>query len=90
MRKQDAIDRIKAGHPLICEHDEDGAAKYLVAGGGYRPQNSTRYHSQASARPTEGCSIRRSRAPDMAASMTYSPPSPMLGYPMSMENWPDE
>lgn len=40
MRKIDAINRIKAGHPLICEHDEDGAAKYLVAGGGIGPKTA--------------------------------------------------
>lgn len=37
MRKADAIQKIRAGHPLICEHDEEGAVKYAVAGGGALP-----------------------------------------------------
>ena len=38
MRKADAIQKIRAGHPLICEHDDEGAVKYAVAGGGIAPK----------------------------------------------------
>lgn len=37
MRKAVAIEKLRAGHPLICEHDEDGAPKYVVAGKGVPP-----------------------------------------------------
>lgn len=46
MRKAVAIEKLRAGHPLICEHDEDGATKYIVAGGGVAPVTALKLISQ--------------------------------------------
>jgi hypothetical protein len=69
MRKADAIEKIRHGSPLICEHDEEGAAKYFVAGGGYPAQGSAWPDCEARPGLPEGRSIRDLGASIMEASI---------------------
>lgn len=69
MRKADAISKIRAGHPLICEFDADeGKLKYVVAGGGHTAQDCARDYIPAQADLPERLPVR-----DAGASIVEAP-----------------